>query len=47
MMFVSMPMADFQAKEQEKAVERITRQLREMAREDPTMYFDGGLDTVD
>jgi hypothetical protein len=41
LMFISMPMADFQAKEREKALRRIEQQLQELAREDPTMYFDG------
>jgi hypothetical protein len=41
LMFISMPMADFQVREQEKALKRIERQLAELAERDPTMYFDG------
>jgi hypothetical protein len=46
LMFVSMPMADFMSKQQEKAIERIDKQLREMAEIDPTMYFDGDWDDL-
>jgi hypothetical protein len=46
LMFISMPMADFQSKQQAKALERIDQQLAELAVEDPTMYFDGDWDDL-
>jgi hypothetical protein len=46
LMFVSMPMADFQSKQQAKALERIDKQLAELAESDPTMYFDGDWDDL-
>jgi hypothetical protein len=46
LMFISMPMADFQSNQQAKALERIDKQLAELAESDPTMYFDGDWDDL-